>query len=69
MLAQTAADPADALRQLGGEAAFEWKMDGARIQAHKSGDVVRIYTRNLNEVGAAVPEIVETVARAAGAAI
>ena len=42
MLAQTAADPADALRQLGGEAAFEWKMDGARIQAHKSGDTVRI---------------------------
>ena len=62
MLAQTASDPADALRQLGGEAAFEWKMDGARIQAHKSGDTVRVYTRNLNEVGAAVPEIVETVA-------
>jgi DNA ligase-1 len=62
MLAQTVADTADALRQLGGEAAFEWKMDGARIQAHKSGDVVRLYTRNLNEVGAAVPEIVETVA-------
>jgi ATP-dependent DNA ligase I len=62
MLAQTAADPADALRQLGGEAAFEWKMDGARIQAHKSGGEVRIYTRNLNEVGAAIPEIVETVA-------
>ncbi len=62
MLAQTAGDPADALRQLGGEAAFEWKMDGARIQAHKAGDVVRIYTRNLNEVGAAVPEIVATVA-------
>jgi DNA ligase-1 len=51
MLAQTAADPADALEQLGGEAAFEWKMDGARIQVHKSGDTVRIYTRNLNDVG------------------
>jgi DNA ligase-1 len=61
MLAQTAADPADALRQLGGAAAFEWKMDGARIQAHKSGDTVCIYTRNLNEVGAAIPEIVELV--------
>jgi ATP-dependent DNA ligase I len=61
MLAQTAADPADALRQFGGEAVFEWKMDGARIQAHKSGDVVRLYTRNLNDVSAAVPEIVETV--------
>jgi DNA ligase 1 len=62
MLAQTAADPADALRQLGGEAAFEWKMDGARIQAHKAGDTVRIYTRNLNEVREAIPEIAERVA-------
>jgi DNA ligase-1 len=61
MLAQTAADPAEALLQLGGEAAFEWKMDGARIQVHKSGATVRIYTRNLNEVSAAIPEIVERV--------
>ncbi len=61
MLAQTAADPADALRQLGGEAAFEWKMDGARIQVHKADSTVCIYTRNLNEVGAAIPEIVEFV--------
>ncbi len=61
MLAQTAADPKDALEQLGGEAAFEWKMDGARIQVHKSGETVRIYTRNLNDVGVAIPEIVELV--------
>ena len=61
MLAQTAASPADALQQLGGEAVFEWKLDGARIQVHKLGDTVRIYTRNLNEVGAAIPEIVELV--------
>jgi DNA ligase-1 len=59
MLAQTAADPTEALGALGGEAAFEWKMDGARIQVHKSGDTVRIYTRNLNDVTAAVPEIVD----------
>src|SRR4029078_8120649 len=37
------------------------KMDGARIQAHKSGETVRIYTRNLNDVTAAVPEIVDAV--------
>jgi DNA ligase 1 len=61
MLADTAADPAEALKELGGEAAFEWKMDGARIQAHKVADEVRIYTRSLNEVTAAVPEIVEAV--------
>ncbi len=59
MLAQTAPDVATALRQLGNEAAFEWKMDGARIQVHKSGDEVRIYTRGLNDVTAALPEIVE----------
>jgi DNA ligase 1 len=61
MLAQTAADTAEALRQLTGDVAFEWKMDGARIQVHKSADTVRIYTRNLNEVTAAVPEIAEVV--------
>ena len=61
MLADTAADPAEALKELGGEAAFEWKMDGARIQAHKVADEVRIYTRSLNEVTAAIPEIVEAV--------
>jgi DNA ligase-1 len=61
MLAQTAEDAAEALRELGGEAAFEWKMDGARIQAHKASDEVRVYTRSLNEVTGAVPEIVEAV--------
>ncbi|MGC1523227.1 MAG: ATP-dependent DNA ligase [Steroidobacteraceae bacterium] len=61
MLAQTAADVAEALTAIGGEAAFEWKMDGARIQAHKAADEVRIYTRSLNEVTRALPEIVEAV--------
>ena len=63
MLAQTAADPREALQQLGGEVAFEWKMDGARIQVHKAGDTVRIYTRSLNDVTAAVPEISEVTQR------
>ena len=66
MLAQTATDVAEALADLSGAAAsvpveFEWKMDGARIQAHKLGDEVRLYTRNLNEVTAAIPEIVAMV--------
>jgi DNA ligase 1 len=61
MLAQTAADVADALRQLHGEVAFEWKLDGARIQVHKQADEIRIYTRALNEVTGAVPEIVDLV--------
>src|SRR5438093_10118144 len=57
MLAQPAEDVADALERLG-TAAFEWKLDGARVQAHKSGGEIRVYTRSLNEVTAAVPEIV-----------
>ncbi|MGH8864210.1 MAG: ATP-dependent DNA ligase [Burkholderiales bacterium] len=62
MLSQSADSVDDALERLG-TAAFEWKLDGARVQVHKSGDEVRVYTRNLNEVTARVPEIVE-VARA-----
>jgi DNA ligase-1 len=41
--------------------AFEWKVDGARILVHKAADTVRIYTRNLNEVTPAVPEIADIV--------
>jgi DNA ligase-1 len=61
MLAQTSADTSEALQQLGGEVVFEWKMDGARIQVHKLGDTVRIYTRSLNEVTSAVPEVVAAI--------
>ena len=60
MLAQPAEDLEDALTQLG-TAALEWKLDGARVQVHKSGDEVRVFTRSLNEVTSAVPEIVEIV--------
>ena len=60
MLAQTAVDVADALEQLG-TASFEWKVDGARVQVHKDGDSVRVFTRSLNEVTSAVPEVVEVV--------
>jgi DNA ligase-1 len=61
MLAQTAEDVSAALAELPGEVAFEWKMDGARIQVHREGEEVRIYTRNLNQVTAAMPEIVAAV--------
>jgi len=60
MLAQPAADVAAAVGLLG-EAAIEWKIDGARVQVHKRGDEVRVFTRRLNEVTLAVPEIVETM--------
>lgn len=57
MLAQGSEDVEEALSRLG-RAAFEYKVDGARIQGHKRGDEVRVYTRRLNEVTAAVPDVV-----------
>ena len=64
MLAQTAEDTGEALASLGGgEISLEQKLDGFRVQIHKDGDVVRVYTRNLNDTTRAVPEIVEAVAK------
>ena len=66
MLAQAADDVRQALAHLGGEkgeAAFENKLDGARIQVHKAGDEVRVFSRELNDVTPAVPEVVEAVRR------
>jgi len=57
MLAQPAEDVAAALKHLG-RALLEWKLDGARIQVHKSGGEVRVFTRNLNDVTVRVPEVV-----------
>ncbi|HKH70208.1 MAG TPA: ATP-dependent DNA ligase [Vicinamibacterales bacterium] len=61
MLAQPAEDMNDALVQLDNDVSLEWKLDGARIQAHKSGDEVRVFSRNLRDVTAAVPEVVEAL--------
>jgi DNA ligase 1 len=58
MLADSAEDVSDALGRLDA-AAFEYKLDGARVQVHKAGDEVRAYSRNLRDVTAAVPEVVE----------
>jgi DNA ligase 1 len=60
MLAQTAEDVGDALARIS-PARVEWKLDGARIQVHRLGDEVRVFTRNLADVTARVPEIVEVV--------
>ena len=58
MLATPAADAEEAIERLG-EAALEYKLDGARIQVHRAGDEVRVFSRRLNDVTAAVPEVVE----------
>ncbi len=59
MLAQTASDVADALDRLGGAAVFEAKLDGARVQIHRAGDTVSIFTRSLDDVTARLPEVVD----------
>jgi DNA ligase-1 len=63
MLADSAPNVAEALKELGEgtAAALEWKLDGARIQVHKDGDRIAIYTRSLNDVTNAVPEVVDAV--------
>ncbi|MEO5510108.1 MAG: ATP-dependent DNA ligase [Longimicrobiales bacterium] len=60
MLAQPADDVDDAMSRLE-RAALDYKLDGARVQVHKQGDEVRVYSRLLNEVTVSVPELVESV--------
>jgi DNA ligase 1 len=58
MLASTSTDVAAALDGLG-EVVLEAKLDGARVQVHRSGDMVHVYTRSLQEVTHRVPEVVD----------
>jgi DNA ligase-1 len=59
MLAQTATGVDEALEKLGGTAIFEAKLDGARVQIHRAGDAVSVYTRSLDDVTVRLPEVVE----------
>ena len=59
MLAQTATSVADALERHGGTTIFEAKLDGARVQIHRAGNQVTVYTRSLDDVTARLPEAVE----------
>jgi DNA ligase 1 len=60
MLASPGASVADAVASFEC-ASVEWKLDGIRIQIHRRGDEVRIYTRNLNEITPTLPGIVDAV--------
>jgi DNA ligase-1 len=60
MLASTAEGVDDAVAGFE-RSSVEWKLDGIRIQIHRSDDEVHIYTRNLNDVTSALPGIVEAV--------
>lgn len=62
MLASTAESVAEAVAGFG-RASVEWKVDGIRIQIHRRGDEVRIFSRNLNDLTDALGGIVEIVRR------
>lgn len=63
MLAEAAENVREALREHGGETCFEYKLDGARIQIHKRGTEVRIFSRRLSDVTRSLPDVVEVVRR------
>ncbi len=60
MLAATASDVGEAIAACG-LSSVEWKLDGARVQAHRDGDEVRLFTRNLNDVTDRLPGVVRLV--------
>ena len=60
MLASTAASVSEAVESFD-RASVEWKLDGIRIQVHRRGDEIRVYTRNLNDITDMLPGIVAAV--------
>ena len=61
MMAQMAVDVSEALQEHEGKSAFEYKLDGARIQIHKLGDQVKVYSRRLTDVTESLPEVVQLI--------
>jgi DNA ligase-1 len=57
MLAQTADSLDDVFQRYSGKIALEYKLDGARVQIHRQGDKVRIYSRNLADVTSSLPDV------------
>jgi len=68
MLAQIAEDFDEVLAAHGGTTVLEYKYDGARIQLHREGDRVSIWTRRLSDVTRSLPDVVETARRELAAA-
>jgi DNA ligase-1 len=61
MLAEKADSVAEALRELGGSCMVEFKLDGARLQVHRRGREVKVFSRHLTDVTSSLPEVVEEV--------
>jgi DNA ligase-1 len=61
MLAQTAKSQTEAFERYDGKVALEHKLDGARVQIHRRGDEVRIYSRQLSDVTGSLPDVVAEI--------
>ena len=66
MLASMSYDVAEVIEAHGGESAFEFKLDGARIQIHRRGDEVRVFSRRLSDVTESLPDIVALIKEKVG---
>ncbi len=67
MLASPASSVYEALESFGGAvASVEWKLDGARVQAHRTGGEVRLFTRNLNDITSRLPGVVDVISALEG---
>jgi len=63
MLAERLSNPKEILNKLGGRCIVEYKYDGERIQAHKSGDKVILFSRRLENITHHYPDVVELVSK------
>src|SRR5438132_4398517 len=67
MLAEIATDFGDVLRAHGGRSALEFNYDGARVQVHREGERVGVWTRRLSDVTRSLPDVVAVTRELAGA--
>jgi len=63
MLAERLSSPHEILEKLGGKCAAEYKYDGERIQAHKNGEKVLLFSRRLENITSQYPDAVELLKR------
>ncbi|MFB0543589.1 MAG: ATP-dependent DNA ligase [Candidatus Bathyarchaeia archaeon] len=61
MLAEMSYDLQEVIKRHGGRTAFEYKFDGARIQVHRRGEEIRVFSRRLSDVTSSLPDIVEVI--------
>jgi DNA ligase 1 len=61
MLAERLGVPEEILEKFGGKCVVEYKYDGERVQAHKSGNKVRLYSRRLENISSQYPDVVSLI--------